>query len=71
MGSPKSSFKEKVAWLVRHPDLWRGWPAAPHPDDFIIGRMRLDGLISEGSNDYDIMDFGKLIAEARSQMRKQ
>lgn len=70
MGAPKSSFKEKVAWMVRHADLWKGWPAAHVSDDQIKEAMRKDGLISEHANNYDIMDFGRLVAAARQQIKR-
>lgn len=53
---------------MRHPDLWKGWPCAKLSDDQIIGMMRNEGLVSARANDYDIMDFGKLIAAARKQI---
>lgn len=69
MGAPMSSIEQKIDWLVRHPDVWRGWPAANHTDAQIIDLMRADGLISYHANNNDIMDFGRLIAEARSRLR--
>lgn len=68
MGAPKSTIQQKVDWLCAHPELWRNWPSGN--DDWIKNRMRADGLISEHANNYDIMDFGKLIGLAREQMRK-
>lgn len=70
MGKAKSTFAQKVDWMVRHAILWKGWPDAKYTDNQIIGRMQEDGLISKNSNTYDIMDFGKLITAARDQINK-
>lgn len=71
MGAHKSNFQEKVNWLVKHPELWKGWPVGRYTDDQIIERMRTDGLVSKLANNYDIMDFGKLIAAAREKLKHQ
>lgn len=71
MGKPKSTIQQKVDWLVDHPAVWEGWPQGPISDNAIISLMQKDGLISDGSHKYDVMDFGKLIQKARAQMRKQ
>ena len=71
MGFHLSTSEEKIQWLVRHPDVWRGWPVGGHIDRAIKDGMRRDGLISPGAHDYDIGDFGKLIAEARARLRKR
>ncbi|MDE2102579.1 MAG: hypothetical protein KGL39_35355 [Patescibacteria group bacterium] len=71
MGKPVSSFQQKVEWMVKHQDYWRGWPGhAPYSDDWIKRQMVRDGLISPNSNNYDIMDFGKLVAAARERIKR-
>lgn len=69
MGTHRSSFQQKVDWMIKHQSLWKGWPMGTS-DKAIIAKMREDGLISSHSNDYDVGDFGKLVAEARSQLKK-
>jgi len=70
MGAPNSSFQQKVDWMVQHEHYWRHWPTSAFTDDEIKGLMRRDGLISDKANNYDIMDFGKLVMAAREQLRK-
>ena len=69
MGAHNSSFEQKVKWLVDHPDAWKGWPVDEEADKRIRDGMRRDGLISQGSHNYDIGDFGKAIASAKAQIR--
>lgn len=71
MGMHLSTSEEKVQWLVKNRTIWRGWPVGEHIDRAIKEGMRRDGLISPGAHDYDIQDFGKLIAEARSRLSRK
>lgn len=71
MGKHASSFEEKVEWLCQHPQYWKNWPCATYTDDEIIEFMRKDALVSAKANNYDIGDFGKLIAEARSRNKRK
>lgn len=71
MGKALSSFKQKVDWMVGHQEVWACWPKALRTDDQIKDMMVEDGLISKNSNNYDIMDFGKLVAAAREVVRKK
>jgi len=72
MGKHKSDFAQKVAWMVEHHDLWAGWPAAHLTDEQIVDRMRGDGLVSfKVRREFGIMDFGKLVMEARAELRRR
>jgi len=56
--------------MARHHELWAGWPESVRlTDDQLKARMVEDNLISAGSHNYDIMDFGKLVAAARERLR--
>jgi len=70
MGAHRSSFEQKVQWLVDHPELCRAWPNPPATDAAIVTLMKDAGLISWGAHNYDIGDFGKAVAEARARLRK-
>jgi hypothetical protein len=68
MGTHKSSFQQKVVWLIEHVEIWHGWPGDTGMDGRIKRAMHKDGLISTYT--HCAIDFRKLIAEAREQIRK-
>ncbi len=69
MSYHQSSFEEKVAWFMRHPDCCAAWPRLPWDDRAIFYAMQREGLIGPGSNFHDLGDFGKPVAEARARLR--
>lgn len=67
----KSSRGDKIAWLLNHQKLWKGWVEAPFVDERkrdIVEKMRKDGLISETTYWKDVNVTG-LIHEARKLRR--
>lgn len=66
MGTHKSSFSQKVEWLVKNPEIVRTWPRMPWTDKQVYAAMRKAGLISYGAHDHDLGDLGKPVAEARA-----
>lgn len=66
MGQHASSFDAKIEWLVAHPKLLSDWPAW-NADRLMLQGMKEAGLISKGT--HNLMDFSKLVAEARKRAR--
>jgi hypothetical protein len=61
-----ASRKQKVDWLIQHPDLWRAWPR----DEAILFKAMQDADLFSHSTKLVDMDLSGLVGSARMELRK-
>lgn len=73
MGSRKSSRTERIAWMVRRPQLWQGWPEVEpeRPDErhgerwrAVVESLKRLGFIARATH-WRAVDVPELVARAR------
>jgi hypothetical protein len=70
----KSSRSAKIEWLLKHQNLWEGWPNAKLGHDTryksIVDKMKEEGLVSRNTY-YPDLGLNNLIWEARKVRREK